>query len=66
MIFHQDICFSFVLVENKINPVPSPFHFLQENVTRVYMDNEANHLMGRLATPNGKLWLKFLPQVRNR
>ncbi|CAF0846331.1 unnamed protein product [Adineta ricciae] len=50
--------------ENKINLVPSAFHFLPENVTKVYMENEANHLMGRLATPNGKLWLKFLPQTR--
>jgi hypothetical protein len=28
------------------------------------MENETNHLMGRLTTLDGKIWLKFLPHVK--
>jgi len=44
--------------------LPEPFHFLKANVRQVYTENETNRLLGRLATPNGKIWLKFLPNVR--
>jgi hypothetical protein len=56
--------FCLILVENKENKVPSPFHFLKQNVKKVYMENETNHLMGRLTTLDGKIWLKFLPNVK--
>jgi hypothetical protein len=49
--------------ENKENKIPSPFHFVKPNVKKVYMDNETNHLLGRLTTPDGKIWLKFLPST---
>ena len=29
------------------------------------MENETNQLMGRLTTLDGKIWLKFLPNVKN-
>ncbi|UJR25037.1 hypothetical protein I4U23_006397 [Adineta vaga] len=64
----NDVELTFVLsaldqFEDKINPVPSPFHFLKENVMKIYTENETSSLMGRLATPNGKLWVKFLSRV---
>ncbi len=63
MFFFFLIVFVFI-VENKENKIPSPFHFLNEKVTKVYMENETNHLLGRLTTPDGKIWLKFLPHVK--
>lgn len=59
-----DLFIYFVIVGNKENKVPSPFHFVKRNVKKVYTDNETNHLMGRLTTLDGKIWLKFLPTVR--
>ncbi|CAF1021416.1 unnamed protein product [Adineta steineri] len=65
----NDVELKFVLstldqFENQQNRLPSPFHFLNENLTKVYLENETNHLMGRLTTPDGKIWLKFLPSTR--
>jgi len=54
------------IVENKENKIPSPFHFVKENIKKVYIENETNHLMGRLTTLDGKIWLKFLPNVKNK
>lgn len=56
------ICF--FLVDNNENKVPSPFHFVKENLKKVYMEHETNELMGRLPTPDGNMWLKILPSVR--
>ncbi|CAF1555207.1 unnamed protein product, partial [Adineta steineri] len=65
----NDVELKFVLstldqFENQENRLPSPLHFLNENLTKVYIENETNHLMGRLTTPDGKIWLKFLPSTR--
>lgn len=57
--------FVFHLVGDEESAVPQPFHFLKENVRKIYMENETNHLMGRLTTLDGKIWIKFLPSVRN-
>ncbi|CAF3345407.1 unnamed protein product, partial [Rotaria sp. Silwood2] len=67
--FPNDVELTFVLsaldqFENKENKVPTPFHFVKQNIKKVYMENETNHLMGRLTTPDGKMWLKFLPNTR--
>jgi hypothetical protein len=43
--------------------VPLPFTFLNDTLRKVHEENETNQLLGRLATPDGKLWLKFLPTV---
>lgn len=43
--------------------VPKPFCFVKENVKNVYTENQTNNLLGRLTTPDGKIWLKFLPSV---
>ncbi|CAM4785631.1 unnamed protein product [Rotaria magnacalcarata] len=50
--------------ENKENRVPSTFHFVEKNIEKVHMEHETNQLMGRLTTPDGKMWLKFLPSTR--
>ncbi|CAF5161888.1 unnamed protein product, partial [Rotaria magnacalcarata] len=50
--------------ENKENRVPSTFHFVEKNIEKVHMEHETNQLMGRLTTPDGKMWLKFLPSIR--
>lgn len=57
--------FKFALVGNEESAVPTPFHFLKDNVRKVYMENETNHLMGRLTTLDGKIWIKFLPSVNS-
>ncbi|CAF1651338.1 unnamed protein product [Rotaria magnacalcarata] len=51
--------------ENKENRVPSTFHFVEKNIEKVHMEHETNQLMGRLTTPDGKMWLKFLPSVNS-
>ena len=54
------------VVDNKKTNVPSPFHFLQQHIKNIYTENEVTHLMGRLTTPDGKIWLKFLPSVQKK
>ncbi|CAF3471443.1 unnamed protein product [Rotaria sp. Silwood1] len=65
----NDVELTFVLstldqFENKENKVPTPFHFVKQNIKKTYTENETSHLMGRLTTSDGKMWLKFLPNTR--
>lgn len=57
--------FLLFLVDNDEQKVPSPFYFMKPNLKKVYEDNQTKYLLGRLTTPNGKIWLKFLPSVRS-
>ncbi|CAF3252171.1 unnamed protein product [Rotaria sp. Silwood2] len=64
----NDVELTFILsaldqFENKENKIPTPFHFLKQNMKKVNHENGTSHLMGRLTTPDGKMWLKFLPNT---
>ena len=54
---------SLVTVDGMEEQVPKPFRFVKQKTKNIYMENETNHLLGRLETMNGKIWLKFLPNV---
>ena len=50
-------------VDDTEEQVPKPFRFVKQKMKNIYAENETNQLLGRLETVNGKIWLKFLPNV---